>query len=93
MYYRVTSVSYRPDSRDAVFAYADSAREQLKAITGLTSVHTVETGEGEMLLVAVYDNQENAEEGAKVAQQVLGGMASLFTAMPTQQVGPVVWSL
>ena len=93
MYYRITSVTYKPDSRDAVFAYADSAREQMKAIAGLASVNTVETGEGAMMLIAVYDNQENAEAGAKIAQQVLGGMAGHFTAMPTQQVGPVVWTL
>lgn len=89
----MTSVSYKPDSRDAVFAYADSVRDKLKAITGLAAVHTVETSEGAMMLIAVYDNQENAEEGAKIAQQVLGGMAGFFTAMPTQQVGPVVWIL
>lgn len=93
MYYRITSVSYRPERRDAIFAHADSVRDQMKAIPGLTTVNTVETGEGSMLLIAVYDTESNAEEGAKVAQQVLGGMAAHFTAMPTQQVGPVVWTL
>ena len=93
MYYRITSVSYKPGSRDAIIDYADSVREQMQAITGLTSVHTVETGEGTMLLIAAYDSQANATEGAKVAKQILGGMASHFTAMPTQQVGPVIWTL
>lgn len=93
MYYRITNVSYKPGSRDAIFAHADSVRDQLSALVGLQSLNTVETGEGSMLLVAVYDNQANAEAGGKVAQQVLGGMAQHFTAMPTQQVGPSVWSL
>ncbi len=93
MYYRVTTVTHKPESRDAIFAYADSVRAQMQAIVGLQKVDTVEVAEGTMLLVAVYDTAANAEEGAKVAQQVLGGMAAHFTAMPTQQVGPVVWSL
>ncbi|HCH62192.1 MAG: hypothetical protein CL927_14465 [Deltaproteobacteria bacterium] len=93
MYYRITNVSFKPESRDAIFAQADNVRDQLAAIAGLSALHTVETGEGSMMLVAVYDSQANAEEGAKVAQQVLGTMAAHFTAMPTQSVGPVVWSL
>ena len=93
MYYRITGVSFKPDSRDAIFAYADGARDQMKGIAGLQNVQTVETGEGTMLLIAVYDNQANAEAGALVARQILGGMAAHFTAMPTEQVGPVVWTL
>ena len=93
MYYRITTVTHKPESRDAIFAYADGVRAKMQAIVGLQKVDTVEVGEGVMLLVAVYDTEANAEVGAKVAQQVLGGMAQHFTAMPTQQIGPVVWSL
>jgi hypothetical protein len=93
LFYRITEVSFEPTSRDAIFEYADSVRDRMASIAGLTSAETVETGEGKMLLVAVYASEAQATEGAKIAQEILGGMAAHFTAMPTQQVGPVVWKM
>ena len=74
-------------------AYFDSARDRIKAISGLKSLNVVETGEGEAVGVACYDSKESAEEAFPTVKEIMGGMAQFFTGPPELKLGPIMWSL
>ena len=93
MHYRITKMSFDPSKRDALMAYADSVRDDMKAIPGIQSVTIVEVAEGEIMGVAAYDSQANAEAAAPTVMKIMGGMASFFTAPPDQKDGGVMWSM
>ena len=42
MSYRITDVSFDPSKIDEFYAYADTIRDQLKAVKGLQFVHVIE---------------------------------------------------
>ena len=42
MSYRITDVSFDPSKNDEFYAYADSLRDQLKAVNGLKFVHVID---------------------------------------------------
>ena len=93
MHYRLTTMKFRADKRDAFLAYADSIRGEMKAITGIQSVVTVETAPGEAVVIASYDKMTNAMSAAPKVQKIMGGMAEFFVAPPIQLDGPQMWKM
>ena len=51
MSYRITDVSFDPSRNDEFYAYADSLRDQLKAVNGLKFVHVIDVDEGQSCLL------------------------------------------
>ena len=74
-------------------AYFDSARDRIKAISGLQSLNLVETGEGEAVGIASYDSKESAENAFPTVKEIMGGMAQFFTGPPELKLGPIMWSM
>ncbi|SVA52812.1 uncharacterized protein METZ01_LOCUS105666, partial [marine metagenome] len=52
MSYRITDVNFDPSKNDEFYAYADSLRDQLKAVNGLKFVHVIDVDEGQSVIIA-----------------------------------------
>ncbi|SVA29702.1 uncharacterized protein METZ01_LOCUS82556, partial [marine metagenome] len=52
MSYRITDVSFDPSKIDEFYAYADTLRDQLKAVNGLQFVHVIDVDEGQSVIIA-----------------------------------------
>ena len=92
MYQRFTRVKHDPSKYEAIMEYADNTvKPQLGGIEGLMQVQAVTISESDMMVVATYDNEENAAKGAMKSMAIFGGMAAILTAAPEQFGGEVVW--
>ena len=77
---------------DAVGAYADSMRDHMKELNAV-SVNTIDTGNGKMVMIAVYNSKADADAAAPKAKEMLGGAGEMMTAPPEASEGEVVWTL
>ena len=93
MYYRINIISFDASRKDEFIAHFNSVGDQIKAIPGLKSLNVVETGEGEAVGMATYDNQASAEDALPTVKEIMGGMAQFFTGPPELKLGPIMWSL
>jgi len=93
MYYRINIISFDASRKDEFIAHFNSVGDQIKAIPGLQSLNVVETGEGEAVGMATYDNQASAEDALPTVKEIMGGMAQFFAGPPELKLGPVMWSL
>ena len=87
MSYRITDVSFDPSKIDEFYAYADTLRDQLKAVNGLQFVHVIDVDEGQSVIIARYDSEEIG-----VAAN-LAGMGQFMTAPPNRRGGPITWEM
>ena len=74
MSYRITDVSFDPSRNDEFYAYADSLRDQLKAVNGLQTVHVIDVDEGQSVIIARYDSEESAVAANEIIQGILAGI-------------------
>ena len=93
MSYRITDVNFDPRKNDEFYAYADSLRDQLKAVNGLKLVHVIEVDEGQSVIIARYDSEENAVAATETIQGILAGMGHFMTAPPNRSGGPITWEM
>ena len=94
MYYRVTVIHFDPSKRDAFYAAADATREEMKAIEGIQSIRSVEVADGEAIVFAEYQTQEQADKARPTVQRILGGaLGSFMVKPPDMKAGPVTWEM
>ncbi|MDP7046623.1 MAG: hypothetical protein QGF14_05805, partial [SAR324 cluster bacterium] len=61
--------------------------------SGIVSVHVIEVGEGQSVIIARYDNEQSAIAATETVQEILGGMAEFMTAPPNRRGGPIMWEM
>ena len=93
MSYRITDVSFDPSRNDEFYAYADSLRDQLKAVNGLKFVHVIDVDEGDSVIIARYDSEESAVAASETIKGILEGMGQFMTAPPNRRGGPITWEM
>ena len=93
MSYRITDISFDQSRYDEFYAYADSLRDQLKAVNGLKFVHVIDIDEGKSVIIARYDSQESAVSASDTIQGILEGMGQFMTAPPNRRGGPITWEM
>jgi len=71
MSYRITDVSFDPSRNDEFYAYADSLRDQLKAVNGLQTVQVIDVDEGQSVIIARYDSEESAVAANETIQEII----------------------
>ncbi len=92
MFYRVTRYEYPEERYDEILAWADTKKDQLRAINGLQSVDTFRSGPGEALIVAAYDSEDDFNAAADTVMAVLGELAEFMTSAPMTSSGTVDWT-
>ena len=93
MSYRITDVSFDSSRNDEFYAYADSLRDQLKAVNGLKFVHVIDVDEGQSVIIARYESEESAVAASETIQGILAGMGQFMTAPPNRRGGPINWEM
>ena len=94
MYLRVTTYGFDESRFDEFLEKADAMlRGDLKAVTGLESVHSCRIGEGQGMIVAIYDSEASAEAAQPKIQSIFGEMAEFMTSPPEVKEGNVVWTM
>ena len=93
MSFRVTDVNFDASRRDEFLGFADSQREKIQAVSGIVSVHVIEVGEGQSVIIARYNNEQSAIAATETVQEILGGMAEFMTAPPNRKGGPIMWEM
>ena len=89
MSYRITDVSFDLGKYDEFYAYADSLRDQLKAVNGLQFVHVIDVDEGQSVIIACYKSEERAVAANETIQDILAGMSQFMTAHPNRRGSPI----
>ena len=92
MFYRVTRYEYPEERYDEILAWANTKTDQLRAINGLQSVDTFQSGPGEALIVAAYDSEDDYNAVADTVMAMLGEMAQFMTSAPMTSSGTVDWT-
>ena len=87
MSYRITDVSFDPSKNDEFYTYADSLRDQLKAVNGLQFVHVIDVDEGQSMIIARYDSEESAVVTNEKIQGILAVMGHFMTATANRRGG------
>ena len=93
MSFRITTANFDPARRTEFLAFADSQRDKIKAVPGVQSVHTIEVGVGQSIIIARYDSEEGAVAATSTVQEILGGMAEFMTSPPDRKGGPIIWEM
>ena len=65
----------------------------MKLIEGLQFVRSARVADGKSVTVASYDTEESASAASPKSQTLLGKLATVLTAPPEVQEGPVIWEL
>jgi len=82
MYARVTSITAKPDRISDMAAQIPELRPQLKSIAGLVANHVVWRGDGQCVVIAIYDTKGSAVAAEAQIQGIFSGMADLLAAPP-----------
>jgi hypothetical protein len=61
----------------------DTAREQLKKVSGMVHCYSSWNGSGSGSVFALYESQELAKAAADQVRSIWGSLASMLTAPPT----------
>ena len=94
MYLRVTTYGFDESRFDEFLVKADETlRDNLKAIAGLDSVHSCRIGEGQGMIVAIYDSEASAVAAQPRNQAIFGEMAEFMTSPPEVIEGNTVWTM
>ena len=93
MSYRITDISFDPSRNDEFYAYADSLRDQLKAVNRHKFVHVIDVDEGQSVIIARYEREESAVVASETIQGILVGMGQFMTAPPNRRGGPITWEM
>ena len=93
MYFRVTTYGFDAGRRDEFLALADTVRDDMKAVQGLETVHSCETGEGQGMIVARYDSEASATAAQPTIQGIFAKMAQFMTSPPDVKGGTVIWEM
>ncbi len=90
MYASTITVTMRPDMHNEGIAFAHAVTAQLTELNGIREYTAIETGENTMLVIVIYDSQQDWETAAPTAQSILGGMADMVAAPPQRVGGEVI---
>ena len=90
MYYRMSTFSYDPIRKYEVTVIADSARGNLKAISGLQSEPGIRIGYGKSVTIAIYDSKVPTTTTQPEVQKTLKNLASVLIVPPEIQQGSVI---
>lgn len=89
MFYRMTRLHWEESRRGDVAASAESLREKMESIAGLQFAELAETGPGEGMIIAAYDDGSDHKASAEVTL-IEESLFHLLTAKPHGHEGTVV---
>ena len=86
-----TVVQIKPEKRKEVDDFMKEKAEDIYNIEGLITWGYINTGENEITVIAVYDNQDDAEKATPYVNTLLGDAAPLVSAPPVRNIYEAHW--
>ena len=86
-----TIVQIKPEKQKEVDSFMKDKAGQISSIEGLITWGYINTGENEITVIAVYDNQGDAENATPYVNTVLADAASLVVAPPVRNIYEAHW--
>lgn len=92
MFYRMTRLHFEEDRFGDMLEFAESMRARVQAISGLVSADIAKTGEGEGMIIAVYQDESDYQMASDEVAAILEGLGDYLTSNPHGHQGTVVFS-
>ncbi len=92
MYYRMTRLHWSEDRYDDVVSLAESMKDRVEAIGGLLFAELAKTGDGEGMIIAAYQSEDDYQAASGEVASILGELARLLTSTPHGHEGTVILS-
>ncbi|MBI4294763.1 MAG: hypothetical protein HY669_01185 [Chloroflexi bacterium] len=89
--YALTAGKIKPGQMDAAREFGRSVNDRLLKLPGIIGWGWAETGESEIMLIAVYKDAGSAEGAAPVVQGFFADLVPMLAAPPQRQVVPGEW--
>ncbi len=86
MFASVIDVQLKPGTLDEAMDITRAALPEMREIPGLKQIISIDKGNDQGLVIAIYESQAAQEAAAPKAQEVLGRIAGLAAA-PPQRLG------
>ncbi len=86
MFASVIDVQLKPGTLDEAMGITRAALPEMREIPGLKQIISIDKGNDQGLVIAIYESQAAQEAAAPKAQEVLGRIAGLAAA-PPQRLG------
>ena len=90
MFYSMTRLHYPQESLEDLLELAGRAAGRLREIPGLLTADFVSTGEGEGMLMAIYDDVEAHQAASDMVGTFLAEIDHFLTSAPHGHEGTVV---
>ncbi len=82
MFASVIEVQRKPGTLDEAMDIVRAAVPELRNIPGLKQLISIDKGNDQSVVIAIYESQAAQEEAAPKAQEILGRIAGLVAAPP-----------
>ncbi len=92
MYYRMTRLHWSEDRYDDVVSLAESMKDRVEAVAGLLFAELAKTGDGEGMIIAAYQSEDDYQTASGEVASILGELARLLTSTPHGHEGTVILS-
>ena len=89
MYYRIVKLFWDASREEEAITKMDSLRDVLKTLNP-HSITEVKVGEGESVMIAIYNSKEDAEKAKPRAQEIMSEFGDMMTAPPEPCEGEVI---
>lgn len=92
MYYRMTRLHWDEERFDDLIEWASTVRERIDGIDGLVFADLVRTGEGQGMVMAGYESEDDFKLAAENVLGIIEEMSEFLTDTPHGHAGNVVLS-
>ena len=86
-----TVVQIKTDKRDDVDEFISQHVEEISSIEGLSHWGYMYSDENEITVIAVYENNESAQNATPRVNTILGDLAPLMAAPPIRNIYDATW--
>jgi quinol monooxygenase YgiN len=86
-----TVVQIKTDKRDDVDEFISRHVEEISSIEGLLHWGYMYSDENEITVIAVYENNESAQNATPRVNTILGDLAPLMAAPPIRNIYDATW--
>ena len=86
-----TIVQIKPDKRNDVDEFISQHVKDISSIEGLLHWGYMSSDENEITVIAVYENNESAQNATPRVNTILGDLAPLVTAPPIRNIYDSKW--
>jgi hypothetical protein len=90
MYASIIDIQLKPGTTSQATDITLGAMDEIRAIDGVKQIISIDRGNDQGLVIAIYESQATQEAATPRAQEILGRLGDLYAAPPERQGGEVL---